>query len=223
MSARFSGLVIMKSKPGTAHLSHQHLRTHALLRSPAELEKAGLISGARAAELGDVAENFATGVSPAMAELIDPGDNADPIARQFVPDPLELTDDELAEEDPIGDARHSPVSGVIHRYPDRVLLTPVRVCAVYCRFCFRRETVGSNSSAMLPPDELNAALDYIRSHAEIWEVILSGGDPLVLSPRRLKGPDRCARRHRTCAGDTNPHTHPRCLTPTASQANSWRR
>lgn len=71
----------------------------------------------------------------------------------------------------------------MHRYHDRVLLTPVHVCAVYCRFCFRREVVGNES--MLSEAELAAALDYIRAHDEIWEVILSGGDPFVLSPRRL--------------------------------------
>jgi lysine 2,3-aminomutase len=73
----------------------------------------------------------------------------------------------------------------VHRYPDRVLLKPVHVCAVYCRFCFRRETVGPGKAEALSPAQLELALDYIRSRPEIWEVILSGGDPLVLSPRRL--------------------------------------
>ena len=71
----------------------------------------------------------------------------------------------------------------MHRYPDRVLLKPVHVCAVYCRFCFRREVVGSGRA--LSRAELDVALDYIRTHRDIWEVILTGGDPLVLSPRRL--------------------------------------
>ncbi|HEY1504655.1 MAG TPA: lysine-2,3-aminomutase-like protein, partial [Stellaceae bacterium] len=93
------------------------------------------------------------------------------------------TPEELA--DPIGDHSHEPVKGVIHRYPDRVLLKPIHVCPVYCRFCFRREDVGPGSEA-LSPAELDAALDYIRGHDAIWEVILSGGDPLMLSARRLK-------------------------------------
>ena len=77
-----------------------------------------------------------------MAELIDRADPHDPIARQFVPDAAEL--DSQAEEraDPIGDDAHSPVEGIVHRYPDRVLLKLTHVCAVYCRFCFRREMVG---------------------------------------------------------------------------------
>ncbi len=75
--------------------------------------------------------------------------------------------------------------GLIHRYPDRVLLKLVSVCPVYCRFCFRRETVGQAGSGLLSPEALAAALGYIRAHDEIWEVILSGGDPLIAAPRRL--------------------------------------
>src|SRR5262249_23859821 len=80
---------------------------------------------------------------------------------------------------------HSPVPGVVHRYPDRVLLKIVNACAVYCRFCFRRETVGPGRGA-LTGKALTAALDYIAGTPEIWEVILTGGDPLLLPPRRLK-------------------------------------
>ena len=72
----------------------------------------------------------------------------------------------------------------MHRYPDRVLLKLVNVCAVYCRFCFRREMVGPGKQ-MLSPGKLDAALAYIEAHPQIWEVILTGGDPLVLSARRL--------------------------------------
>jgi lysine 2,3-aminomutase len=119
-----------------------------------------------------------------MAELIDPTNAADPIARQYVPraDELVTTPDELA--DPIGDHAHSPVKGIVHRYQDRVLLKPSHACPVYCRFCFRREMVGPGGEA-LSPSELEAALDYVRAHPEIWEVILTGGDPLILSPRRI--------------------------------------
>ncbi len=121
-----------------------------------------------------------------MAALIDRNDANDPIARQFVPHESEL--DRRPEEllDPIGDDAHSPVEGVVHRYPDRVLLKLTPICAVYCRFCFRREMVGPSKANALSPAALEAALDYIRSHNEIWEVILTGGDPLVLSPRRLR-------------------------------------
>jgi lysine 2,3-aminomutase len=136
--------------------------------------------------LDEVASRFAVAITPAMQELIDPQNPADPIANQFMPDIRELNEyaDELT--DPIGDQQHSPVKGIVHRYPDRLLLTPVKVCSVYCRFCFRREQVGNNAAATLATEELEAALNYIRDHEEVWEVILSGGDPLILSPRRLR-------------------------------------
>jgi lysine 2,3-aminomutase len=142
-------------------------------------------SPADPAALDRVAARYAVAITPAMEELIDPADPADPIARQFRPDPAELDrhPEELA--DPIGDGTHSPVDGIVHRYPDRVLFKPVHVCAVYCRFCFRREVVGPGAEQVLSAEASARALDYIRAHPEIWEVILSGGDPLVLSPRRL--------------------------------------
>ena len=113
--------------------------------------------------------------------------------------------------DPIGDDAHSPVEGIVHRYPDRVLLKLVHVCAVYCRFCFRREMVGPGKPTTLSKTALDDALDYIRAHKEIWEVILTGGDPLVLSPRRLRDGDEGAGRDRPCQG--HPHPYPRCRSP----------
>jgi len=116
--------------------------------------------------------------------LIDRGDPSDPIARQFLPNIAELTVTSDERADPIGDHAHSPVEGIVHRYPDRVLLKLVNVCAVYCRFCFRREMVGPGKQA-LSAQQCDAALGYIAAHPEVWEVILTGGDPLVLSARRL--------------------------------------
>ncbi|MCP4002202.1 MAG: lysine-2,3-aminomutase-like protein [Gammaproteobacteria bacterium] len=137
-------------------------------------------------QLEQVAERFSVAITPQMLDLIDPANPNDPIAKQFVPNVLELQNHNDELRDPIGDTQHSPVTGIVHRYPDRLLLTPVRVCPVYCRFCFRREHVGNNADAMLSSDELQAALNYIREHDEVWEVILSGGDPLLMSPRRLQ-------------------------------------
>ena len=77
--------------------------------------------------------------------------------------------------------------GIVHRYPDRALLTLLHVCPVYCRFCFRRERVGPGENAVLPADQAEAALDYLAGRPEVWEVILTGGDPLMLSPRRIAG------------------------------------
>ena len=155
------------------------------LRSPAALVGAGLAPVSAREGLDRVAERYAVAVTPAMAKLIDASDPQDPIAAQFVPTMAELVTLPEERADPIGDDAHSPVPGLVHRYPDRVLLKLVHVCAVYCRFCFRRETVGPGGPTMLGEQELEAALDYIRARPEIWEVVFTGGDPLVIAPRRL--------------------------------------
>ena len=159
---------------------------HMTLRTPAALAEAGLIEPDRVAELQPVAARYAVAITPALVALIDHRDPHDPIARQFLPSAAELEPGGAQQSDPIGDARHSPVPGIVHRYGDRVLLKLTHVCPVYCRFCFRRETVGPGKSEVLDDDALEKALAYISGHPEIWEVILTGGDPLVLSPRRLK-------------------------------------
>jgi lysine 2,3-aminomutase len=157
------------------------------LRTPDALAQAGLIPPDRLAVLERVAERYALAITPAMAELIDPADPVDPIARQFVPRPEELIASPGEAVDPIGDDAHSPVEGLVHRYPDRVLLKLTHSCATYCRFCFRRETVGPTGRGSLSASALAKAIGYIAERPRIWEVILSGGDPLILSPRRLAG------------------------------------
>ena len=158
----------------------------ATLRTAAALKQNGLIPGDRTDGIERVAKRYALAITPAIADLIDPSNPDDPIARQFIPDERELQATPQERADPIGDNAHSPVEGIVHRYPDRVLLKLVHVCAIYCRFCFRREMVGPQQSHALSAAALERSLDYIRDHPEIWEVILTGGDPLVLSPRRLK-------------------------------------
>ncbi|GLK71131.1 lysine-2,3-aminomutase-like protein [Ancylobacter dichloromethanicus] len=153
------------------------------LRHIGELAEAGLAPADPALEA--VAARYAVAVTPTLIGLIDPTDAADPIARQFVPDARELETRPEERGDPIGDGAHSPVPGIVHRYPDRALLKLVGVCAVYCRFCFRREMVGPGAETSLTDAELDAALGYIAARPEIWEVVLTGGDPLVLAPRRL--------------------------------------
>jgi len=136
--------------------------------------------------LAQVAARYAVAITPAMDALIDPTDPHDPIAAQFTPDARELNTlpDELS--DPIGDDPHTVMKGVVHRYPDRVLLKLVHVCPVYCRFCFRREMVGPQGDGTLTSAELEAAIAYIEAHPEIWEVIFTGGDPFLLSARRAR-------------------------------------
>jgi lysine 2,3-aminomutase len=159
--------------------------TRKSLHSASALLGAQLIKPERLAALENVASRYAVAITPALVDLIDVADPRDPIALQFVPDERELVSRADENADPIGDEVHSPVPGVVHRYPDRVLLKLVNACAVYCRFCFRREMVGPGRGA-LTGKALAAALDYIARTPQIWEVILTGGDPLVLTPRRLK-------------------------------------
>ncbi|HEY4940531.1 MAG TPA: lysine-2,3-aminomutase-like protein [Rhizomicrobium sp.] len=150
------------------------------LRSPTDLAAAGLIAPSRA--LDTVAARYAVAISPDIAALL--GHPA--IARQFLPTEAELVTLPQERADPIGDAAHSPVPGIVHRHPDRVLFKVVAACPVYCRFCFRRETIGPQSENALSTAALDAAFAYIEAHPEIWEVILTGGDPFILSPRRAQ-------------------------------------
>jgi lysine 2,3-aminomutase len=156
------------------------------MRRVEELAAAGLVEAERLDEIRRVARRYAVALTPEMAALIDPADPADPIAAQFVPSAAELFMAPEERSDPIGDERFSPVPGIVHRHRDRVLLQPTLICPVYCRFCFRRESVG-RKGAILDGRALGRALDYIREHEEVSEVILTGGDPFVLSPRRLRG------------------------------------
>jgi lysine 2,3-aminomutase len=149
-----------------------------------DLIAAGLTDPSRLREIRRVAEHFAVAVTEEVADLIDPADGRDPIAAQFVPSSAELSTGVEELSDPIGDGRWSPVPGIVHRYPDRVLLKPTLLCPVYCRFCFRREVVGKQG-AMLDRAALERAFDYIRQNPKIWEVIVTGGDPFLLSPRRI--------------------------------------
>jgi lysine 2,3-aminomutase len=152
-----------------------------------ELSDVGLLGPEQAEALRPVADRYAISLTSAVATLIDRADLADPIARQYLPTSAELLRLPEERDDPIGDGPHSPVPGIVHRYPDRVLLKAVHVCPVYCRFCFRREMVGPSGDGTMGASALKRAADYIASRPEIWEVIVTGGDPLVLSPRRLSG------------------------------------
>jgi lysine 2,3-aminomutase len=159
-------------------------RPHATLKTAEDLVSAGLIAPERREEAAAIAARYAIAVSPAAARLIAPGDSNDPIARQYLPDARELIRHPAEVADPIGDGLKSPLHGLVHRYRDRVLIKLVAVCAVYCRFCFRREMIGPGAQA-LSAEEFATALAYVRARPQVWEAVLTGGDPLVLSPRRL--------------------------------------
>jgi len=156
------------------------------LHSLGDLVEAGLVTADAAASIKPVADHYAIAVTDKMVSIINRNDPLDPIALQFVPDERELivTREELS--DPIGDHEHEPVAGLVHRYPDRALLKLVNVCPVYCRFCFRREMVGPGKGDTMSEAELDAAFDYLALKSEIHELIITGGDPLIMSVRRLE-------------------------------------
>ncbi len=156
--------------------------TLSTLRSTESLAAAGLLEPSPA--LGAVAQRYAVAVSREIADLIETA--GAPIARQFLPSAAELVTLPRERSDPIGDAAHAPVPGIVHRHPDRVLFKAVATCPVYCRFCFRRETIGPGSANALSPDAIDGAFAYIAAHPGIWEVILTGGDPFILSARRVQ-------------------------------------
>ncbi len=134
-----------------------------------------------------VAERFSIAVSGHLLQSIEasPVPKQHPMALQFLPDPaeLDLRPEELS--DPLGEESLSPVKGIVHRHKDRCLLMPLMVCPTYCRFCFRREKVAKKDQS-LSSDELAKAFSYIKEHPVIWEVILTGGEPLMLKPEKLR-------------------------------------
>src|ERR1700731_5113426 len=134
---------------------------------PEDIVPAGLVRRGRLEEIRRVAEEFAVALTADVAALIDPDDPADPIAAQFVPSAAELVAAPEDRTDPIGAERWSPVPGILPRYADRVLLKPILLCPVYCRFCFRREVVGK-SPAMMTREALASAIDYVRDHSAVW-------------------------------------------------------
>ena len=128
---------------------------------------------------------FRLGISPYYLSLIDRDHPSCPIRMQSIPLKAESTVQEGELLDPLGEDPHRPVSAIIHKYPDRVVLLALDSCSVYCRHCTRRR-ITKGGEADLAKDELKKALDYIRAHAQIRDVIVSGGDPLLLSDGRLE-------------------------------------
>ncbi len=160
------------------------METAHTLRKIDDLERHKLVDASERAGIVSVLEKFSLAVTPHVLGVMNNSDSEGAVAAQFVPSVAELQEHPSESDDPIADVKHSPVAGIIHRYSDRVLLNVIKTCAVYCRYCFRRENVGPGNGG-LTPDQLDAAIDYIKNDDQIWEVILSGGDPLTLAPRRL--------------------------------------
>jgi len=128
---------------------------------------------------------FRVDITPYFASLIDPEDPNCPIRLQVIPRSEEMVADTFSMVDSLAEDEHSPVPGIIHRYPDRVLMLLTTQCASYCRFCTRSRIVG-NPSANFGSSDFERQIEYIQNHPEVRDVLLSGGDPLVL-PRKFLG------------------------------------
>lgn len=130
-------------------------------------------------EIEECLENFKMAITPYYASLIDQNDRDCPIRKQAVPSIKELCRNDSDMDDPLCEEKYSPVEGIVHRYPDRVLFVLTHKCSMYCRHCTRRRLVGSEDFS-LTGEELEKAIDYIRSNTKIRDVLLSGGDPLIM-------------------------------------------
>ena len=128
---------------------------------------------------------FRVDVTPYFASLIDPDDREDPVRKQIIPTAREMVPFTAMMADSLAEDRHSPVPGLVHRYPDRVLMLVTTQCATYCRYCTRSRIVGDPAQTFSSA-EFEMQLDYLRRTPQVRDVLLSGGDPLVLSPKVLE-------------------------------------
>lgn len=150
-----------------------------------QLSRALPLSTQEQAEIQTCLGAFRMAITPYYASLIDPADPDDPIRKQAVPSILETRPDPNDLADPLGEMADSPVEHIVHRYPDRVLLLVTMQCSMYCRHCTRRRVVGEEDCA-ISDAALQQAIDYIRAHEEIRDVLISGGDPLTMGTARLE-------------------------------------
>jgi lysine 2,3-aminomutase len=128
---------------------------------------------------------FRVDITPYFASLIDPDDPDDPVRRQVVPTDAELTSFTGMMEDSLAEDAHSPVPGLVHRYPDRVLMLVTTQCASYCRYCTRSRIVG-DPHEQFSRAEFDMQIDYLKRTPQVRDVLLSGGDPLTLAPKLLE-------------------------------------
>jgi lysine 2,3-aminomutase len=128
---------------------------------------------------------FRVDITPYFISLIDPEDLNDPIRKQVVPTDREMVPFMAMMEDSLAEDRHSPVPGLVHRYPDRVLMLVTTQCASYCRYCTRSRIVG-DPSATFSRAEFEMQIEYLKRTPQVRDVLLSGGDPLVLAPKILE-------------------------------------
>ena len=154
------------------------------IREPGQLERLFALSEDERKALGGL-QRFPFSITPYYAALLDPEDAAQPLRRTKIPTSLEQVVNPGEHRDPLGEDVHTPLPGIVHTYPDKVLFLVTDFCATYCRYCTRSRMVGAGE--FLPDKrQWEEALDYIRAQSGIRDVLLSGGDPLILSDERLE-------------------------------------
>lgn len=154
------------------------------LTTPQDLLEAGLLSPDQVAAYQQVLDRYSLFVPRYYLGLMERTNPLCPIRMQAIPDPQELQNRPTFGPDPLGDLRHRPASRITHRYGNRVLLHLTSNCPMYCRYCFRKELLNADAHKLFE-GQLGAAFEYLRQHNEVEEVILSGGDPLMVPDRTL--------------------------------------
>ncbi len=171
--------------PGDPLSADWHWQLRNRISSLEEWQRLLPLTADEVAGLEAAPQQFRVAVTPYYASLIDRAHPSCPVRMQVIPRRDELTTHRGELLDPLGEDAHRPVPAIFHRYPDRCLLLALDRCAIYCRHCNRRRLVGQEESAISRAD-LDAAVDYIRRTPAIRDVLISGGDPLTLSTRRLE-------------------------------------
>lgn len=154
------------------------------INTPDEFEKVIPLTESERKALS-AAHLFRVDITPYFISLIDPNDPDDPIRKQVVPTAKEMVPFTAMMEDSLAEDQHSPVPGLVHRYPDRVLMLVTTQCASYCRYCTRSRIVG-DPSATFSRAEFEMQIEYLKRTPQVRDVLLSGGDPLVLAPKILE-------------------------------------
>ena len=155
-------------------------------RDLASLERIVDLSAGERRTIERIGGRLPVGITPYYAAQIDPDDRNEPIRRTMIPLPGELVQGYGEAEDPLGEDGDSPVPGLVHRYPDRVLFLVTNFCATYCRYCTRARVVGHTGECHFNQAQFQTAIDYVASHPEIRDVLISGGDPLTMRDSRLE-------------------------------------
>jgi lysine 2,3-aminomutase len=162
-----------------------HWQVRNRIKTVEELDKYVKLSDQEKEDIGRVLSKFRMSITPYYLTLIDPDDPNCPIRKQAIPSVYEMHVGQNDMLDPLAEDTDSPVPGLTHRYPDRVLFLITDMCSMYCRHCTRRRFAGQHDQRM-PQDRIDMSIEYIRNHPEIRDVLLSGGDALLVSDEILE-------------------------------------